>query len=521
MNLAMRDWDRGFPSEESLTGNKRGFYPLQPIRVDGNYKIPESCIYNQGFSTSVGEKVNFLQPAVPFIKNCFQTRILYSDIAQNDAFKNGFRIFRGISFRDYSNQYGGIMKLMEWNDNLCVVFEHAVGIVKVNRDALIPTDDGTKIAVGAIKVLSDTPIMLSTDFGSQWPESVCRSDQFIYGIDTVAKKIWRTNGQNFECISDFRVQKFLNDNITLGERELTPIIGVRNVKTHYNANKKDVMFTFYDNTYGFEEKVWNLCWNEHQQAFTTFYSWVPSYSANIDNIFFSYSRDTSKWLSKLGISNSTTTSASGVCCNSVSIDAATWSATLTLKDRPLPTYENDVSFSFTLERDHWGNYQFFVIDGNTIKFKGNTSTEKTANYRGLIANLLDRDPQIPVVQLNISCGITVNTGKSFTQSGSKAQWERFFSYNYTMYQSQLFLTFSQLLTKVSDELQGTISEHGLKATDTLVTVDNYKVQRLLTDFWKHGQAGIIDVQERIVDNIHLSSSISQVMILLDINVLII
>jgi hypothetical protein len=156
------------------------------------------------------------------------------------------------------------MKLMEWNDNLCVVFEHAVGIVKVNRDALIPTDDGTKIAVGAIKVLSDTPIMLSTDFGSQWPESVCRSDQYIYGIDTVAKKIWRTNGQNFECISDFRVQKFLNDNITLGERELTPVIGVRNVKTHYNANKKDVMFTFYDNTYGFEEKVWNLCWNEHQ-----------------------------------------------------------------------------------------------------------------------------------------------------------------------------------------------------------------------------------------------------------------
>jgi hypothetical protein len=61
----------------------------------------------------------------------------------------------------------------------------------------------------------------------------------------------------------------------------------------------------------------------------------------------------------------------------------------------------------------------------------------------------------------------------------------------------LFLTFSQLLTKVSDELEGTISEHGLKATDTLVTVDNYKVQRLLTDFWKHGQAGIIDIQERI------------------------
>nr|DAE30820.1 MAG TPA: hypothetical protein [virus sp. ctML55] len=48
----------------------------------------------------------------------------------------------------------------------------------------------------------------------------------------------------------------------MGERELTPKIGIRNVKTVYNAFKRDVLFTFYDNTYGFEEKVWNLCWNE-------------------------------------------------------------------------------------------------------------------------------------------------------------------------------------------------------------------------------------------------------------------
>jgi hypothetical protein len=27
-NLAMRDWDRGYPSEETLTGSKRSFFPL-------------------------------------------------------------------------------------------------------------------------------------------------------------------------------------------------------------------------------------------------------------------------------------------------------------------------------------------------------------------------------------------------------------------------------------------------------------------------------------------------------------
>jgi hypothetical protein len=39
-----------------------------------------------------------------------------------------------------------------------------------------------------------------------------------------------------------------------------------------------------------------LCFNEYTQKFTTFYSWIPSFSENIDNIFFSYDRDTSKKL---------------------------------------------------------------------------------------------------------------------------------------------------------------------------------------------------------------------------------
>ena len=81
--------------------------------------------------------------------------------------------------------------------------------------------------------------------------------------------------------------------------EKTPIIGLRNVKTHYNNNKKDIMFTFYDDVYKDEEKAWNLCFNELLDAFVTFYSWIPSYSENIDTQFFSFDRNTSKCLSLL------------------------------------------------------------------------------------------------------------------------------------------------------------------------------------------------------------------------------
>jgi hypothetical protein len=100
-----------------------------------------------------------------------------------------------------------------------------------------------------------------------------------------------------------KVQEFLNQNITLSERELTPILGIRNVKTVYNAFKHDIMFTFYDSFYGVHEKSWNLCYNELLQIFTTFYSWIPSDMINIDNIPFSFNRDTVKAIAKLGISD--------------------------------------------------------------------------------------------------------------------------------------------------------------------------------------------------------------------------
>lgn len=56
------------------------------------------------------------------------------------------------------------------------------------------------------------------------------------------------------------VQRFLNDNINLTEYDVNPIISLKNVKTHFNNYKGDVMFTFYNGS-----KEWNLCYNERLQ----------------------------------------------------------------------------------------------------------------------------------------------------------------------------------------------------------------------------------------------------------------
>ena len=290
-NLNIRTIDKSNVDEYLMCGNYRSFYPNYGQLASGGQKIPDSAQYNKGFTKSVSEKYYFEVPDVPYIKQEFQNRIVFSDIHINDAYKNGFRVIRTMNHKDYPMTHGSITKLIELKNALLIVFEHGIGLVSINNQAEHPS-----------QILSDLNIISDT-YGSQWKDSIIKTPSGIYGVDTIAKKIWRVKEGQIELISDMRVQEFLNQNITLTERELSPIIGVRNVKTVYNAFKHDVMFTFYDNLHGIHEKSWNLCWNEILGIFTTFYSWIPSEMQNIDNIPFSFNRDTVKAIGKLGVSD--------------------------------------------------------------------------------------------------------------------------------------------------------------------------------------------------------------------------
>ena len=290
-NLNIRTIDKSNIDEHLMCGNYRSFYPNYGQLANGNQKIPDSAQYNKGFTKSVSEKYYFEVPDVPYIKQEFQNRIVFSDIHINDAYKNGFRVIRAMNHKDYPMTYGSITKLIELKNTLLIVFEHGIGLVSINNQAEHPS-----------QILSDLNMITDT-FGSQWKDSIIKTPSGVYGVDTVAKKIWRVKDGGIEIISDFKVQEFLNQNISLSERELTPIIGIRNVKTLYNNFKHDVMFTFYDNLHGTHEKAWNLCWNEILGIFTTFYSWIPSEMENIDNIPFSFDRETVKAIGRLGVSD--------------------------------------------------------------------------------------------------------------------------------------------------------------------------------------------------------------------------
>lgn len=481
INLSMRNWDDSYISENGLTGANRSFYPLSSMSTEGNAKVPESFVLNSGFNSTTSNRYNYVLPDVPYIKNEFGTRIIYSDVAVNDAFKNGFRVFQANHYRDYPMIYGGIMKLVELYGNLLCVFEHGVALIPVNERAIAGEGAGGNVYINTSNVLPENPKMLSDMFGSQWPESVIKTPYYVYGVDTVAKKVWRTNGQQFEVISDFKIQKFLNDNITLSERELTPIIGVRNVKTHYNAFKGDVMFTFYDNLYGFEEKAWNICYNEIMQKWITLYSWIPSYSENIDNIFFSFNRNTSKWISKLGTTNADSTSADGITLSKVVFEKASDKAYLGLANRALPNDKGtglpDVYFEYSIIDDNFGNHKMFKI-GEEEDIVNEKTIKKAYLY--FIGNQEELESkQVWLLNVKVDVKIADHSGIDTNIKNYINGWKEYTTINYGYYQSVIAVTSHNVLH------------------NPMLTEKEKQSPNLSTDFWKHGQSGIIDIKEKI------------------------
>lgn len=483
-NLNIRTLDSSNVDEAALFGHSRGFYPYYPLSTKGSYKISEALCYNKGFEKSVSERYNFEVPDVPALRNDFSNRISYSNIQITDAFQNQFRTFPGQNYRDYPKTYGSITKLIEVYGNLLCICEHGIMLIPVNERTVAGQGAGGNVYINTSNVLPENPKVISDTFGSQWPDSVIKTDRGIYGVDTIGKKIWRTNGETFKCISDFRIQEFLNQNISLTERELTPIIGIRNVKTHYNKFKGDVMFTFYDNLHGFEEKVWNICFNEGTQKWITFYSWVPSYSENIYNQYFSFDRNTSKYISKLGISTTGSDFADGITLENPIIDRDGWSTELTLSNRTLPEGENlKYEVTYELVRDNYGNYKKFKLENNILSFIG--------DYNSITSEFYQRDESGKILKDDRGRRIWLDREKQVNPDKIVL---------FLNIKAKISITYKGHPTLTEAYAQGFTNGIEVDAgyyQSTVAVIPKYNMQFLTTDFWKHGQAGIIDIADKI------------------------
>lgn len=206
-----------------------------------------------------------------------------------------------------------------------------------------------------------------------------------------------------------------------------------------------------------------------------------------------------------------------------------------LQNKPVPLDDRfTVLYHFSVERDNFGNNKFFTVITKDPKNELVEVLNNSSDYEGLaIENikfkdgedyyvpdgysylaitkdnleklrqkLLNANPKIPVIQLNIKCDLKIiqTDGElSITGHGDIERWESFMTSNAGYYQTQIALTFSE----VTDLLEHTQNlEEGQTINSYLNKLENPTEKdlvypKLRTDFWKHGAAGIIDIQETI------------------------
>ena len=117
----------------------------------GQNKISDSYLYNDAYRASLGLKCYFTLQDINYIKDTFSNRIQYSVIAIQDSFKNNYRLSLSTYFRDYSQEYGSIQKLIGFEDYLLAIFEHGIGIAVINERVLAGGGDGEPVFINTQK----------------------------------------------------------------------------------------------------------------------------------------------------------------------------------------------------------------------------------------------------------------------------------------------------------------------------------------------------------------------------------
>lgn len=531
----IRTDDYSYVEETSMYGNPRSFFPFSSMTRDGRGKRTESFVMNPGLRSGLSDVFYMEKPDIPYIKNVFNTRIAYSKLHATDGFSNKYRYFMPGNYRDYPINYGGITKIIPWGGGLYVVFEHGIAYAPINETVSI----GDRI-VRTGDVLPEKLQMISETYGSQWTDSVIitgdgsESDPgCLYGVDTVNKCIWTVSGKSFKVITRMCLEPFMNDNITLTERELTPIVGIRNVKTHYVRYKKDVLFTFYDNLTGFEENVWNLCYNEEFGKFITFYSWVPSYSENIDLMYFSFDRNVSKKVAKLW----TTVDNDYIFADTSLFDSSLDHPSVVIRPSVKHLSENLVTeftdsgmeypskltgtdaekeekcrkasengkmycdCTISLDRDNMGNYLQFVdpvsdvsiedqlmLNDGVLTWMGYWDDDAKDWRRDTEGNYVSVKPdRNKVYLLNVKSEASyVYYKKDVSLRDYARNLGRYMKINAGYYEQVLAFASEDCVNGYPTEVVDPDGNRTLEWTYPLAT-----------DFWKHGNAGIIDISEKL------------------------
>ena len=309
-----------FPVESDVNTDMRMGYHLNV----GNTNIgdvlddeTEAVNHNDWEYNDVYSQENNLKSAVSIdeTKTCksleLPYEIAYSETKISGEPTDSFKVFKYNSFHDMESQYGEIIRLKNWKNDLYVLQESGMSKLLVNPISMLSDELGSTLYTGTGETV-ENHLYISTRYGTRNMDSVVSSETSLYYIDNTYGKLLQYTGESLKIISDDLGQKdsfnisikgmghldskvkidrnFICDN-SLKFNGITSIFDYKNneliITTHSselnNKGERDVREigsgenrTYTPNTYSR-----TIVYSESLNAFTSYYSVTPKKWMNI------------------------------------------------------------------------------------------------------------------------------------------------------------------------------------------------------------------------------------------------
>jgi len=268
VSQGLQDYPRDVSSSE------RYGYPLD---------AEDLYLYNSVYSTPLNLKSYFSAPFDFESITSNDTRVRISEKKINNEYTDSWTSFLPNNFLDLDSRYGKLLKLVNYKNNMLFFQDKGYGLLSINQRSLISENNASILALGTGGVL-DRFDYLETEVGLHSNTAIVISNTNLYFIGSDNQFYIFTGGNSVPASKAKNVRTLLNSGALFDTILLA-----------YDEENDEILITLKDgkvNRYSPVTINTTLVYNEIQQGFTGFYSFVPNKYIN-DGIFLS-TRDNSE-----------------------------------------------------------------------------------------------------------------------------------------------------------------------------------------------------------------------------------
>ena len=250
-------------------------------------RILESALIDRGFRFNRSQRDYFVLAAnLSFIGSNWFARVIASPRYIPNSFDNAYRNLNGLNFQDYNAELGAIVRIMNYNDSLLVIYERGIIILPINERIQTGADSAGAILVEAMGILPPTGGPVNLRMGTMWHDSVISADSGVYGIDTDTFTLWAFTSEGFSEVSRLRYEPEMSRLFSSYRNAERSLIG-KNIVAHYERVQRRILWSVIDGR-GISEA---FAYNELTQSFTGSLDYVPLKSFNINGRFHSFNSE--------------------------------------------------------------------------------------------------------------------------------------------------------------------------------------------------------------------------------------